>query len=1181
MSSSSEFKKDLQQMLMHYLAHLIGHQKKGNRVFMNEEMEVRFKPYKKNFFSKNDYDNVISRLMACDYKCKTPSGMNMLRIQTQYKSETGDLRMSNIRTELCGSDVIQDYCKHDDDLKKILAMNQHARKIKFTQKTPAKNGETIIKKIENRDFNFNVSFNLETDYYANQNTDKDTRVKDIIDTWTESKKTFRLINRIRFEHDTLPIAVDLSILRTSKTVDGVMNPKYTIEESGLFSNQEVCEIELEVINDRVGVGYADIDKVIGELQRTIKIVLGGIQSTKYPIPYAEQDEVLNSYMKLIYGEDYQTRRVLTRDFIGPNSCTLQLKNIVENENSTEPCIRNNYCVTDKADGDRKLMYISKDGRIYLIDTNMRVQFTGSVTDRNTFGNTLIDGEHIQYDKDRKYKNTYAAFDIYFEKGESKRNLNFWINAETEMTKEDIEKYRYSKLINAIQGINNTMKSFIKTGNNDIEINAKMFYFPTSKETIFKKCSELLSKINDHTYPYETDGLIFTPINTGVGGMGPGQAGKMEKTTWPLSFKWKPPKFNTIDFLVAYKKDKDGKEVIHNKFENGINMTTVVKQYRTIVLMCGFNRKLNGPINPFQDVLDDNIPTNLNYDGDNEKTYIPVPFEPSSPYEPNACFANIDIEPGTGHMRTESGEETFDKDMIVEFSYDLPNKKWIPLRVRHDKTYEFKTGNKNYGNAYHVANDNWKSIHYPITEEMLRGQPPNNDADDDVYYNKVQKEHNHTLGLRNFHNLYVKNRLITGVSHQGDTLIDYAVGKGGDISKWKQSRLKFVLGIDVAQDNIYNQNDGVCARYLKERKQNRQMFGALFLPGDSKLNIKDGTAFSRDIEKNVIKSVFGSAKLNSQLGKAVTENYAIGEKGFNVSSCQFAIHYMFENNTVLHGFLRNVSECTAVNGYFVGTCYDGETVFNKLKSTDNYSIYMDGQMIFDIQKKYNQTGFPDDETGVGYPISVYQESINKYATEFLVNFVYLVQLMRDYGFELVGVDEAKRMGFPAGSGLFEDLFVQMRKDRNSNKMYGEAINMTREEKEISFLNRYFIFKKIQNVKADKVFDTIKNSVAIEDKKAFEEKEAFEEAVKDTLKKPTMFVKRLKRKVVLNKYEPVLIANKAESVNMPVDNPQPVDKLVDKKPRCPDGTRRFPAAGPDCYTPEQIEEHRRNKTQKLKK
>ena len=44
MSSSSEFQKDLQQMLMHYLAHLMGHEKKGHRTFMNEELEVRFKP---------------------------------------------------------------------------------------------------------------------------------------------------------------------------------------------------------------------------------------------------------------------------------------------------------------------------------------------------------------------------------------------------------------------------------------------------------------------------------------------------------------------------------------------------------------------------------------------------------------------------------------------------------------------------------------------------------------------------------------------------------------------------------------------------------------------------------------------------------------------------------------------------------------------------------------------------------------------------------------------------------------------------------------------------------------------------------------------------------------------------------------------------------------------------------
>jgi hypothetical protein len=285
--------------------------------------------------------------------------------------------------------------------------------------------------------------------------------------------------------------------------------------------------------------------------------------------------------------------------------------------------------------------------------------------------------------------------------------------------------------------------------------------------------------------------------------------------------------------------------------------------------------------------------------------------------------------------------------------------------------------------------------------------------------------------------------------------------------------------------------------------------------------------------------------------------------------------MFENNTVLHGFLRNVSECTAVNGYFIGTCYDGQTVFDKLKGTENYSIYVDGNMIFDIQKKYKQTGFPDDETGVGYPISVYQESINKYATEYLVNFNYLVRLMGDYGFEVIGLDEAKRMGFPAGSGLFEDLFGQMRKERNLN-VYGEASKMTREEKQISFLNRYFIFKKIHIVKADKVIETIK---------ANENAEAFEEAVKDALKQPVMFIKRLKRKVILHKYEPVLQEVEVE-VPAEVDKPEEEKKPdavenKEKKPRCADGTRRFPAMGPDCYSPDQIEEHKKNKTKKVKK
>ena len=43
--------------------------------------------------------------------------------------------------------------------------------------------------------------------------------------------------------------------------------------------------------------------------------------------------------------------------------------------------------------------------------------------------------------------------------------------------------------------------------------------------------------------------------------------------------------------------------------------------------------------------------------------------------------------------------------------------------------------------------------------------------------------------------------------------------------------------------------------------------------------------------------------------------------------------MFENRLTLNNFLRNVSECTKIGGYFIGTSYDGKTIFDKLKSKD--------------------------------------------------------------------------------------------------------------------------------------------------------------------------------------------------------------------------------------------------------
>ena len=86
-------------------------------------------------------------------------------------------------------------------------------------------------------------------------------------------------------------------------------------------------------------------------------------------------------------------------------------------------------------------------------------------------------------------------------------------------------------------------------------------------------------------------------------------------------------------------------------------------------------------------------------------------------------------------------------------------------------------------------------------------------------------------------------------------------------------------------------------------------------------------------------------------------------------------------------MRNISECTKVGGHFISTQYDGKTVFNKLrglKEGESLTIMEEGKEIWEVTKKYDRDEFPDDATSIGYAIDVYQETINKVFTEYLVN-----------------------------------------------------------------------------------------------------------------------------------------------------------------------------------------------------
>jgi len=1088
-------KRDFEHMIDSYLA---SNPMKRGENNATPEVEVRFgtNPKVAKPLSKIDYDNVVKRLYAAGFYCDNTEGLHILRIQNEYTDpRSGVTKISNIRAEIMGVDLVQEYCR-TNSIQKILDLPSTASarsdKIKFTKKSPPVGvpGDAAKKPnmVDFPDFNFRVSYQMEQDFTVRSNI-----AKNIINSWNGSKKVFRYLNRVRFSHHEFPIFADISIVKGSKKTNRVPIPQYTIQDAGVFSGLDTYDVELEIDNRRVGAGthYNNTRDLLSSLRKCIRIVLSGVQGTNYPIGFMERDAALLSYMKLVHADDkFVLRRVVGRDFIGPSSLPLKYDNIrklseEEMANSNVGNIRVNYTVTDKADGERHLLFTSDNGRIYMIDTNMRVIFTGAVCLDKTLYHSLIDGEFIRFNRWGNPLNLYAGFDIYFIGGKSVREFGFSPQSDTD----ELKHFRLPLLNRFIQKLK--PRPLNASGEDaprlekqngaprdgdvicDFTVKCKQFYSATDETTIFEGCSRILSDVKDGLFEYVTDGLIFTPTNTGVCSERIGVAGPIYKPLWQRSFKWKPPQYNTNDFLVSVKKDKTGKDEIHNIFSDG----SKVKQYKTLILRCGFDERKHGYINPWLDVINGRLPKPD--DVDNEDGYKPVPFQPSNPSDPMACYCNVLLHnQGNGNMVMKTEEDqVFDEDTIVEFRYDGTKSgawKWIPLRVRYDKTSELLSGGINYGNAYHVADDNWTTIQYPILEDMITTGQNIPDVTDDVYYNRTSNKTN-TRALRDFHNLFVKRKLILGVSQRGDTLIDYAVGKAGDLSKWVAADLRFVFGIDISRDNIQNRLDGACARYITLNKKNKHVPGALFANGTSAANIRSGQAFASEKDREIAKAVFGQGpKDRERLGEGVYKFYGIAERGFKISSVQFALHYFFENKSTFHAFMSNISECTAVNGYFIGTCYDGKTVFELLRKKNEGEgvAMMEGdEKIYEITKRYAQTGFPDDEASLGYAVDVYQETINKVFREYLVNYAFLVRMMEDYGFVQVATNVAQKMGFPAASGLFDELYKslesEVRRSPSVESNYGTAMNMSYNEKRISFMNRYFIFQKVRQVNTEKV------------------------------------------------------------------------------------------------------------------
>ena len=909
-----------QQILTRLLEKFLG---QNAAVALDLELEVKFKEV-----SNKQYDNVATKLLNYGFTCKIKEGTDILRLFFG-----GGQGSDEVRAEIEGLEAISTYCKTG-----VLPANT-----KFIKKTRLPKQE---QRAEFTDFNFNVDLKQET-------TEQPAPL--LLKYKTAVPNLLRYLKRFTFDRADMPLQVDMSIVKTANSAAKIFSAEAHLN----------YEIEAEFIYDKCKqLNLSTAEAVLPPYRSLIKYILTGLQDSNFPISKKEINNVLADYSVLAFGKQEALKQEGYKNFIGPNSVALERSNIVS--------LKENYTVTDKADGTRKLLYIAPGtGKVYFITKELDVQYTGiSITQTELF-NTLLDGEHITKDKEGRAVNLYAAFDAYYAEGKPVYFREFF-NAQ----KPD-EETRYGILTH----ICDFLVKMFPLGS--LTILAKQFFANDKTGDIFAKSKQILENADQRGYA--TDGLIFTPAKSGVSNARNDGKPLPGNHRWSESFKWKQAEENSVDFLIEITEKDQGLVALY-----------VYKDRKNTL-------------------------------------FKPDAYDESAEASSKATIPGLLVE----GLHVRSGD-------IVEFAYDTAAQTWKALRLRSDK-------DKPNGNE--VAQQTWRTIHVPVTENMITSgevddkamMEEDNDYNDDEYYEGTKVSTN-SKNLSKFHNK-IKSLLLESVAlYQEKTgkppvsLIDLSAGRGGDLYKWHFYNIEYVLGIDKSSTNLVEAKK----RYTEMKKKPYGKFFCDFVQGDTSLNLRTGQAAKKPED-------------NALIVKITTKEYPAG---FNITSMQFALHYMFKDVQTLNGFLQNVAENTAMNGYFIGTCYDGRRVFELLQAAG-------GELkgpAFQILRRYDasRTAFPADETSVGFQIDVNQESIGtKLIPEWLVNFEYLTQKMREYSFAPLTTDELQAIKWPVGTDYNNGYgsFQSLNKIIYLTKFSPNKFLLTEKEQQVSFLNNYFIYKKV--------------------------------------------------------------------------------------------------------------------------
>ena len=844
-----------------------------------------------------------------------------------------------------------------------------------------------------------------------------------------------------------------------------------------WTNKHQEEVKYKQDENEKKVGVIILDKILQVFSRYIEEVIKVKEGTNSIIKESVKKRVIEEYRSLTEQEGKYTR------FLGPQPISMSLENVIPKRKHS---IVEGYVVTEKADGIRAELFIGKDKYGYLITQKMEIIGT-NIKFNDVPGGWLFDGEYITQNKYGDHIELFMIFDVYYSgDGQSMNPSHAYTYPWIGHSNDDISR---SKIIQefrknvTLEEENSKLRIGYKTyleGPKKLQVSKKNPSKYTNINGMFKQSKKILDLSKKNGYEYEIDGLIYLPMYLSVRSLEEGVPNNFIGGSWPINYKWKPPEENTIDFRIRFVKEKTSKGERDKIISSTVKGKVIV--CKQVHLYVGYDIKQDKDYDYTWDILRNKRTNNVNE----------ILFHPE---KDNKSFYMCNIPVKNGKIICEKDNSEILDGQLVEMRYTPENSKdmiWTPLRVRTDKSKP---------QFFETANSIWSTIINPVTENIITGIDDvysldtgrkEEEKEPHEYYIETEDKDTPDEPLRKLHN-YIKNKLIVSMCSVGNkslSIMDTSIGRGGDIKKYLYSKnpIHFLFGLDISPD-IKKAGKRYYFENMKKPKN------ALFIQYDTSESIENGDGYKgTDDEifrnKQLIDIIYKKKKSVSKTFEEISDKYSgLANKKFHIISSQFSVHYYFKDEVTLRGYIKNISDNCMKGGYFIGTCYDGKKVFDKLEEKDRLEMKDEFKnTIYSIQKNYDIDNFEYQkekrEDMFGKEIIVYMNSIGWEITEYLVNFDMFIDIMKEYNFKLVkpklrgvhsGIFDADKYTVKDGLGSFGSIIehlnqlsekdILLKKNKQNNKIKGpyyDALKMNSKEnhmlKVLSELNNWFIFQK---------------------------------------------------------------------------------------------------------------------------